>query len=499
MARHRVPVQALRNFLSILFGFAVGAVNNLVILPWAFADDLETWGLVRIVTAWGFLFAPILIFGAPAAMNRYAGVMNRTNRVPQFMGSLMWPPIVLFAGFIALPALAFPEHMGNLLNLSQEQRRAIQPIAIISGIITARMFFTGFLTTKLKTSLATFVQETVFKFGYACLGVCLGLGWIGKIDFLPAFVGLHFIILLILFSQAIANQFRVDLRGIGRSEIRKEIRQYGGALVIGSGAWVILSQLDIIMVGSIMGLEYVPIFTVAAFIATVTNLPARAAQPLLTPLISQALDNRDDTEIDRIIGLSHRSLLLSCGWIVTCIWVSFPQIDPLLPEEFRNLSLVILTLGFMQIVQSSSKGSSILLSQSDHFQKTVIINWSMVAVAVPLNYLFISKSGLGLGLLGAAMATFISITMSTMAKQALLWRIWKRFIPNLKTLIICVVLLIPALSLTHWNPSWHPVLTLLVKSALVTGWIVFATIKFNLAPEGVQFAREKAPWLTKWL
>ena len=499
MARHRVPVQAFRNFLSILFGFAVGAVNNLVILPWAFADDLETWGLVRIVTAWGFLFAPILIFGAPAAMNRYTGIMSRTNRVPQLMGTLMWPPIVLFLAFIALPALVFPEHLGNLLNLSQEQCNAIQPVAIISGIITARMFFTGFLTTKLKTSLATFLQETVFKLGYACLGVCLGLGWVGKTAFLPAFLGLHFFILLILLSQAIANRFRLDLRGIGRSEIRKEIRQYGGALVIGSGAWVILSQLDIIMVGSIMGLEFVPIFTVAAFIATVTILPTRAAQPLLTPLISQALDNRNDTEIDRLIRLSHRSLLLSSGWIVTCIWVSSPQIDPLLPKEFQNLSLVILALGLMQVIQSSSKGSSILLSQSDHFQKTVIINWSMVAVAIPLNYLFISKSGLGLGLLGAAMATLLSIATSALAKQALLWRLWKRFIPNIKTLMICVVLLIPALSLTHWNPSWHPVLTLLVKSALVTGWIVLATIKLNLAPEGMQFAREKAPWLARWV
>lgn len=253
------------------------------------------------------------------------------------------------------------------------------------------------------------------------------------------------------------------------------------------------------MVGSIMGLEFVPIFTVAAFIATVTILPTRAAQPLLTPLISQALDNRNDTEIDRLIRLSHRSLLLSSGWIVTCIWVSSPQIDPLLPKEFQNLSLVILALGLMQVIQSSSKGSSILLSQSDHFQKTVIINWSMVAVAIPLNYLFISKSGLGLGLLGAAMATLLSIATSALAKQALLWRLWKRFIPNTKTLMICVVLLIPALSLTHWNPSWHPVLTLLVKSALVTGWIVLATIKLNLAPEGMQFAREKAPWLARWV
>ena len=42
MARHRVPVQALRNFMSILFGFAMGGLNNLVILPWAFAGDFST-------------------------------------------------------------------------------------------------------------------------------------------------------------------------------------------------------------------------------------------------------------------------------------------------------------------------------------------------------------------------------------------------------------------------------------------------------------------------
>ena len=53
MARFRVPTQAFRNFLSILLGFVLGAVNNLIILPWAFADDLGEWGLVRIVMAWG--------------------------------------------------------------------------------------------------------------------------------------------------------------------------------------------------------------------------------------------------------------------------------------------------------------------------------------------------------------------------------------------------------------------------------------------------------------
>ena len=64
MARHRVPVQALRNFMSILLGFAMGAVNNLVVLPWAFEGDFSTWGLVRFSAAWATALGPILAFGS---------------------------------------------------------------------------------------------------------------------------------------------------------------------------------------------------------------------------------------------------------------------------------------------------------------------------------------------------------------------------------------------------------------------------------------------------
>ena len=499
MARFRVPTQAFRNFLSILLGFVLGAVNNLIILPWAFADDLGEWGLVRIVMAWASLIAPIILYGAPAAMNRYTGVMGRANKIPKLLGTLLWPPLLLFSGFVALPALIFPDGVSSMLGLDAAHRQAVQPIALLSAIITAQLFLASYLSTKLKTTLATFTQETVFKLGYASLALCLGLGWLGKSAFLPAYLILNLLVLLVLLAQSLANQFKIDLRGIGKSAMRKEIRQYGGNLVIGSGAWVILNQLDIIMVGSLLGLDLVPAFTVAAFVATVTTLPHRASQRLFRPLISRALDAADSVEIDRLTQLSHRLLLLGSGWILTCIWVTTPQIDHLLQPEFKGLSFVILALGLAKLIQTSASGSAILLSQSNHFKKMVAINWAMVALAVPLNLLFIPESGLGMGLVGAAMATFLSIGISTLGRQVLLWRIWKRLILSKQTVLICVVLLLPSLILVQWNPGWPHIVLLFTKSAIATAWIAFATIKLNLAPEGVQFAVQKAPWLSRWL
>ena len=72
MARHRIPAQALRNFISILAGFLIGGLNNLVVLPWAFEGHLEDWGLVRLAAAWGTLIGPLLAFSAPAAINRFS-------------------------------------------------------------------------------------------------------------------------------------------------------------------------------------------------------------------------------------------------------------------------------------------------------------------------------------------------------------------------------------------------------------------------------------------
>ena len=86
-----------------------------------------------------------------------------------------------------------------------------------------------------------------------------------------------------------------------------------------------------------------------------------------------------------------------------------------------------------------------------------------------------------------------------MGRQVLLWRIWKRLVLSKQTVLICVVLLLPALILVQWNPDWPHLVTILAKSATVTGWAAFATIKLNLAPEGVQFATTRAPWLAKWL
>ena len=115
--------------------------------------------------------------------------------------------------FVALPALLFPEGVATLLGLEEVHQSAVRPIALLAGLQAAQIYFAGFLSTRLKTALATFARETFFKFGYLALGLALGMGWIGEPQFLPAFVGLYVLVLALLVAQSLANQFKVRLPG----------------------------------------------------------------------------------------------------------------------------------------------------------------------------------------------------------------------------------------------------------------------------------------------
>lgn len=497
MARHRVPAQAVRNFLSILLGFMLGGLNNLVVLPWAFGDNLAAWGLVRIAAAWATLLGPIIAFGSPAAMNRFNGRMTAQGKLPALFGSLLIPPFFLFLCFIALPALLFPNGVADLLGLEGTERGAVLPIACLTGLTAAQIYFAGFLSTRLKTALATFVRETFFKFGYLILAVALGLGWLGEAAFLPAFVGLYVVVLLLLIAQSAANQFSLNLGGLKDRLIRKEVRKYAATLIIGTSAWMILGQLDIIMVGRLMGLEWVPAFTIAAFIAAVAQIPNRAVQRLVQPLISNALHEEDEKETWRVVQLTHRSMLLSGGWILACIWAVTPEFDLLLPPPFRGLAPVIGCLGLMKVVQGASLGSAILVGQSDHYRKTVWVNWLMIFLAIPLNLWLIPESGMGWGLAGAAAATLVAVGLATTVRQFIVWHIWKKWVPDTRTLGIACITAFPGMLLHLWQPESNALPILIAKCSIITTWVGLLALRLNLAPEAVKLLAERFPGITR--
>ena len=176
----------------------------------------------------------------------------------------------------------------------------------------------------MKTALATFAKETLFKVGYLLLAA-VGFG-IAAAAILPAHRPLRRRPRRPRRAGG-GQPFRIDLRGLRDREFLRSLRRYSGTMILGNSAWVILNQIDIIMVGRLMSTEWVPLFAIASFIAAVTQIPQRAITRLWQPLIAEAMDRKDHTEAWRLVRLNHRTLLLTSGWILACITACLPELD----------------------------------------------------------------------------------------------------------------------------------------------------------------------------
>ena len=296
MARHRVPVQALRNYMSILFGFAMGGLNNLVILPWAFAGDFSTWGLVRFSAAWATALGPILAFGSSSSMNRFKGRCGRDGTLPQLYGTLAQPGLLLFSVLIVVPALLFPETTADLFGLQETSGMPCGLHCPAHRPADGPDLLHRVPHLPAEDGAGHLRQGDPLPVGYLLLALAVGYGIVTKPQFLPAFIGLYVVVLAVLVAQAVANRFRIDLRGLRDREFLRSLRRYSGTMILGNSAWVILNQIDIIMVGRLMSTEWVPLFAIASFIAAVTQIPQRAITRLWQPLIAEAMDRKDHGE-----------------------------------------------------------------------------------------------------------------------------------------------------------------------------------------------------------
>ena len=83
----------------------------------------------------------------------------------------------------------------------------------------------------------------------------------------------------------------------------------------------------------------------------------------------------------------------------------------------------------------------------------------------------------------------LAITMGTSItfRQWVVWRIWRRFTPDFRSLGIILCLTIPAGLLMVWTPDLHPLFSLSLKSAGMTLWAAGAAHGLNLAPEATAF------------
>jgi len=210
--------------------------------------------------------------------------------------------------------------------------------------------------------------------------------------------------------------------------------------------------------------ENVAYYSVAVFIASVIELPGRAMFQIISPMVAKALNEKDKERLTSLLKKSANNLLLGAGLLFLLInlnlvdfyhWVNLEGYDKALDVVF------IVSLGKLFTMSMGCLNN--IITNSKYY--TYVFWFSIVSavLAVVLNLYFINE----LGIIGAAHATLIVITLINVAKISLIQFIFKINPFSKKTffalgIILLLYILIPLISL-----DFSPFLSLVIRSLVI--------------------------------
>jgi len=453
--------QAARNSISILLGTVIGAVNTILVLPAAFADFPEGWGLLKVLLAYSMIFAQIFGFGAGNSFIRFSPKYKgkELHRIQSyilllaFLGMLVLAVIFLFSG-------------NSLIALVNEKDAylmdgRLRMLFSLTLIMTLTFTLSGYIGSVMRTIYYQFLNEFVIRVMYLAMSIAFLFGWINFEQLVLLYVLSYGIILLLLFIHSIKHQLKWS--SPFKAPEKTEVLRFGLFSVLDRGASIMINNLDIIMISILLDLEKVAIYTLAFYIGSVVLIPQKSLQLITNPVAAKAIADDDHDELQSVYRKSTLLQFLLGSVIFVSIWVNIDDIFSLLPVEFSNGKWVVLYIGLSKLFFMISGISGAMIVYSKHYKVNLYLNAVLVFLTVATNYYMIPIWGVD----GAALATAISLFIYNAAKIVYVQKVFK--IQAFDSKLITAVLSIAAITFLGeiWKPSIiNPFWSIVVKGSI---------------------------------
>ena len=466
--------QSIKNSLSFYFGMFLGAISTVFVYPNVFNDQPDHWGLIQLIVAYSFIISTFSNFGVPKTFIRFFPIIENKSKFYFFSFLLITIGYLLFL----ILALFFEDWFFNFISASPLLIDKFYLIYFMVLIISVYELFVSISRSNLNSTLPTFLNEAFLK-SYSLIVLILhGLKILNFDQFLFFYVGGYLMKLIIIFiSQFNTKSINLifSLRGIKITELI----QFGLFVIVGGASAMLVSRLDMVMIGKFMGLEHVAFYSVAFYVGNAIRVPGRAVVAISAPIVSKAWKNNDLKLIKDIYYKSSINQLIIGGIFFVCVWLSVDDIFSLLPEKFSGGRLVVFFIGLSQLFNVAMGVNGAIILNSKYYRFDLYANLFLLAVTFLSNYLFIPDSSplkeLGIvGINGAAFATALSIFLFNFIKFVFIYVKVKLHPFDIKTLYSILLLLFVYYVVDSLSLDFNPYLNILLNSSI--SLIIFVPI-----------------------
>ena len=457
--------ESFYNILSALFAIGIGALNTVVFFP--LVVGVQSYGILMILLAQSNILQPIFSFGLQNAVIKFfSAAPSREEQDKLLLFSLIFPLLII----VPSAFLFFGHYTAITDYLSSKNEGLADFIYLIFVIAVSTAYFEIFFSwarVQKKTVVGNFMKEVYQR--VLISGLLLGyfLEWYSFTGFIHALIVGYYIRLAIMVGYSL---------WLYRPKIYFSLPSNHSSLLLymlliflsAFGASVII-DIDASMLGKLVEEKYVAYYKVGVFIAALIDAPLRALQQIISPLVAEAINNNHSHKLKDLLRKSSVNLLLVSGLFFVLINANIDDFYGFIyllngKEGFSLAIPVVLYFSMTKLFTAATGCVNNIITNSKYYYVVPFFSMGSAVAVVVLNLQLIEE----LGFVGAAVSTFLVITLFNLLKVLFVWYRFRILPFNKEVLYLFGVILLSygAFSFLHFP---FPILVNLVLKCLLIG------------------------------
>ena len=467
--------QSLKNTVITYIGFGIGGINTIYLYPVFLGATF--YGLTNYVTSCSNVIMPLFAIGMQNTLVKFYSQYQTEEEKSRFLSFTVLFPLLLIIPMLLIGLIFYDEILFFLSKKNAIVKSYIWLIPFIGLCMAYFEIFYAWLRVHMHSVFGNFIKEVGLRLFSLFLLIGVYYNWLTVEGFVYATAGLYFLAFLVTMFYAFSIQkptfqFTIPVN-------TKEILTYTFYIILSGSVANLLLDGDKMILNQYMHIENIAFYSVATYIALVISVPSRAMHQIVYPITARLMHEDKQEELNDLYKKTSINLQVVGGLVMLGIFVNINQLYEMVPKEYSGGILVVFMIGISKYFDLILGNNNAIIFNTKYYRTVLFLGVGLVVLTVGLNMIFIPIYGI----MGSAFATLLSITLYSLAKLLFVVKRLHLYPFTNQTLYSIVITFILFLLFYFWQFPFHPIISIAMKSILVTILYVYINYKIAISVE----------------
>jgi len=467
--------QSIKNTVITYFGFGIGAINALFLYTHFLGKT--HYGMVAFLLSASNIMMPLMAFGVHNTLIRFYSRCASEVEREKFLSFMLLMPLLLIVPITSITYFFYDEIAFFIIRKNPEVKPFLWLIPIIGICMGYFEVYYAWVKVHMQSVFGNFISEVLVRLVIMGMLFSVHWQWLSKDGFIYGLVVAYFLQFIAMKMYAMyvkmpVLQFKIP-DNVG------EIFGYSFFIILSGSVAVLLMDFDKVMIPAYENISSNALYSVAIFIATVIAVPSRAMLQIIYPITAKLMSENKHDELNALYKKSAINLQVFGGFVMLGIFLNIKEIYQLIPAEYSGGILVVFLIGLSKFYDVILGNNNAIILNTKYYKWVLFFGLLLVFMMIVLNMIFIPIYGI----VGAALATLISVLVYNTIKLLFVVKKMNLFPFTVKTVHSFGIIMLVFLVFYFWDFPFHPIVSIALKSVLITLVYVYCNYKWAISLE----------------